>query len=187
MLHTLNGFLCAAIGFSLIDILNRKEFFHATMSAAFVALVAFCFSMTIGVLWEFFEYGMDTVFFKDMQKDKLISTVSTVELHPEGKNIPVVIKDITKTIIESKDENGNVIEGQEALEEKLQNGGVSVEFNKGANLSVAENQAKEMIDRLKPQMLKKAMNIAVNTVLSNSTPLALHIFIAFLNICVINI
>ncbi len=58
-----------------------------------------------------------------------------------------------------KDENGNVIEGQEALEEKLQNGGVSVEFNKGANLSVAENQAKEMIDRLKPQMLKKAMNM----------------------------
>ena len=110
MLHTLNGFLCAAIGFSLIDILNRKEFFHATMSAAFVALVAFCFSMTIGVLWEFFEYGMDTVFFKDMQKDKLISTVSTVELHPEGKNIPVVIKDITKTIIESKDENGNAIQ-----------------------------------------------------------------------------
>ncbi len=110
MLHTLNGFLCAAIGFSLIDILNRKEFFHATMSAVFVALVAFCFSMTIGVLWEFFEYGMDTVFLKDMQKDKIVTTISTVNIHPEGKNIPVVVKDISKTIIESKDKDGNKTE-----------------------------------------------------------------------------
>lgn len=115
MLHTLNGFLCAAIGFSLIDILNRKEFFHATMSAAFVALVAFCFSMTIGVLWEFFEYGMDTMFLTDMQKDRIVTTVSTVNLHPDGKNKPIVVKDIENTIIESIDENGNkvktIIEG----------------------------------------------------------------------------
>ena len=55
MLHTINGFLCAAIGFSMIDILNRSEKFHAKMEPIFVALVAFCFSMTIGVLWEFFE------------------------------------------------------------------------------------------------------------------------------------
>lgn len=110
MLHTLNGFLCAAIGFSLIDILNRKEFFHATMSALFVALVAFCFSMTIGVLWEFFEFGMDTVFLKDMQKDTLVTTISTVDLHPDGKNIPVVVKNIEKTIIESVDENGNKVQ-----------------------------------------------------------------------------
>lgn len=110
ILHTLNGFLCAAIGFSLIDILNRKEFFHATMSATFVALVAFCFSMTIGVMWEFFEYGMDNVFSKDMQKDSIVNTVSTVNLHPEGKNIPVVVKGIEKTIIQTRDENGELIE-----------------------------------------------------------------------------
>lgn len=107
ILHTLNGFLCAAIGFSLIDILNRKEFFHATMSAVFVALVAFCFSMTIGVLWEFFEYGMDKVFLTDMQKDAIVSTISTVNLEPDGKNSPVVVKDISKTIIETIDKNGN--------------------------------------------------------------------------------
>ena len=101
ILHTLNGFLCAAIGFSLIDILNRKEFFHATMSALFVALVAFCFSMTIGVLWEFFEYGMDTVFLKDMQKDTVLTTISTVNLEPNGKNVPVTLKNITNTVIES--------------------------------------------------------------------------------------
>lgn len=109
VLHTLNGFLCAAIGFSMIDILNRKEVFHSTLSPVFVALVAFCFSMTVGVLWEFFEFGMDKVFKYDMQKDTMLSTIATVDLQPEGKNIPVVIDNIEKTIVYSKDKNGNEV------------------------------------------------------------------------------
>lgn len=107
ILHTINGFLCAAIGFSLIDILNQKEFIYVTLSPVFVALVAFSFSMTIGVCWEFFEYGMDTFFRKDMQKDTIISTFSTVNLDPDGKNRPVVVKDITSTTIYTKDKDGN--------------------------------------------------------------------------------
>lgn len=66
MLHTLNGFLCAAIGFSLVDLFNRNERFSLSLSPAFMAIVAFCFSMTIGVLWEFFECTMDQLFFLDM-------------------------------------------------------------------------------------------------------------------------
>ena len=99
MLHTINGFLCAAIGFSLIDILNRSEKFHTKMTPAFVALVAFCFSMTIGVLWEFFEFGMDVTFKTDMQKDRIVQEISTVTLNPEGKNDPVEIRNITGTTI----------------------------------------------------------------------------------------
>ena len=110
ILHTLNGFLCAAVGFSTIDILNQKEFFHATVSPLFVALVAFCFSMTIGVMWEFFEFGADQILRYDMQKDVIVDTISTVKLDPDGKNNAVVISDIEKTIIKSKDENGNIQE-----------------------------------------------------------------------------
>ena len=99
ILHTINGFLCAAIGFSLIDILNRSEKFHTKMTPAFVALVAFCFSMTIGVLWEFFEFGMDVTFKTDMQKDRIVQEISTVTLNPEGKNDPVEIRNITGTTI----------------------------------------------------------------------------------------
>lgn len=91
MLHTLNGFLAAAIGLSLIDILNRNERFKFALTPIFVALVAFCFSMTIGVLWEFFEYGMDIFAGYDMQKDTYIDTIRTVLLHPEGLNIPIVV------------------------------------------------------------------------------------------------
>lgn len=101
ILHTLNGFLCAAIGFSLIDILNNSERFHIKLSPVFMALVAFCFSMTIGVLWEFFEFGADQIFKYDMQKDRIVQTISTVELEPEGKNKPVVIDDIFQTVIYS--------------------------------------------------------------------------------------
>lgn len=106
ILHTINGFLCAAIGFALIDILNRKEFIYITLSPVFVALVAFSFSMTIGVLWEFFEYGMDSTLKTDMQKDKIVSTISTVNLNPNGKNVPVVVKNIDKTKIEITNKNG---------------------------------------------------------------------------------
>lgn len=109
ILHTLNGFLCAAIGFSMIDILNRKEFFHTKLSPIFVALVAFCFSMAVGVLWEFFEFGMDRVFKYDMQKDEILKTIATVELNPSGKNVAVVIDNIEKTIIQSRDNEGNLV------------------------------------------------------------------------------
>lgn len=105
ILHTINGFLCAAIGFSLIDILNQKEFIYVTLSPVFVALVAFSFSMTIGVCWEFFEYGMDTFFRKDMQKDYIVTSFSTVNLDPDGKNRPVYVKDITATTIHTKNED----------------------------------------------------------------------------------
>jgi hypothetical protein len=89
MLHTLNGFLSAAIGFSLIDILNKHERFSITMSPVFVALVAFCFSMTIGVVWEFFEFGMDQLVGTDMQKDTIIKSIDSVLLNPGIKNVPV--------------------------------------------------------------------------------------------------
>lgn len=52
-LHTINGFLMAAIGFALVDILNQSKKVSMKLSPLFVAIVAFCFSMTIGVVWEF--------------------------------------------------------------------------------------------------------------------------------------
>lgn len=90
-LHTINGFIMAGIGFSMVDLLNRNKRFSIQMSPVFVALVAFCFSMTIGVLWEFFEYGADLLLHTDMQKDTWVQAISSVSLHPEGRNIPVSI------------------------------------------------------------------------------------------------
>ena len=99
MLHTLNGFLCAAIGFSLVDLLNRNERFSLSLSPAFMSIVAFCFSMTIGVLWEFFECGMDQLLLLDMQKDAVVHEISSVMLDPAGRNTPTVIRGITDVIV----------------------------------------------------------------------------------------
>ena len=99
MLHTLNGFLCAAIGFSLLDILNRDERLAFKLSPVYLAVVAFCFSMTIGVLWEFFECFMDQMFLLDMQKDTIVHSIGSVMLDPAGGNTPVAIHDITDLIV----------------------------------------------------------------------------------------
>ncbi len=99
MLHTLNGFLAAAIGFSMVDILNRNERFSFSLSPIFMALVAFCFSMTIGVLWEFFECLMDLLFHLDMQKDTIVHVISSVMLDPAGGNAREAITGITDVIV----------------------------------------------------------------------------------------
>ena len=99
MLHTLNGFLAAAIGFSMVDILNRTERFTFVLSPLFTAIVGFCFSMTIGVLWEFFEFSMDWFFQFDMQKDTVITAISSVMLDTTNSNIPMQIRDISEVYI----------------------------------------------------------------------------------------
>ena len=103
MLHTLNGFLAAAIGLALIDLLNRSQRFSFELSPVFVVLVAFCFSMTIGVLWEFFEHFMDLSFGLDMQKDTVIHEISSVMLNPAGANRPETIRNITSTVVNGQE------------------------------------------------------------------------------------
>ncbi|MBQ8837429.1 MAG: hypothetical protein IJ002_08005 [Clostridia bacterium] len=99
MLHITTGFLAAAMGLSLIDLLNRSDRFNFKLSPFFVAMVSFCFSMTIGVLWEFFEFGADCLLRTDMQKDMVLDYISSVALNPNGKNDPVIIDGIIDVVI----------------------------------------------------------------------------------------
>ncbi len=101
-LHTINGFLCAAVGFSLVDIINRNERFKFQLSPLFLAIVAFCFSMTIGVLWEMFEFTADMVFKTDMQKDFVVHTISSVALDPTNSNKAVIIDGITDVAVKGQ-------------------------------------------------------------------------------------
>lgn len=104
ILHTINGFLCAGIGFSLVDLLNKNSK-KLNLSPLYVALVAFCFSMTVGVCWEFFEYSADKIVKTDMQKDTLVKDVSTVYLDPNKNNKAVILKNIGKTVIYDEQNN----------------------------------------------------------------------------------
>jgi len=109
LLHTINGFLCVGLGVSLFDLLNspKKKF---QLSKIAVLLFSVCFSMTASVFWEFFEYGADIYFRTDMQKDRIVESISTVALNEEGKNVPVKIDGIDHTIIFSIDKDGNLVE-----------------------------------------------------------------------------
>ena len=86
----------------LVNLLNEDKRLSFNLSPFFVAVVAFCFSMTIGVLWEFYEFFMDTNFAMDTQKDTIIYNINSVLLNPENINVPFHIKNITSTIV-----NGN--------------------------------------------------------------------------------
>ncbi|MBR5534046.1 MAG: hypothetical protein IKU62_04295 [Ruminiclostridium sp.] len=103
MLHTINGFLCAAIGFSLVLLLNNDSRLTFDLSPLFLALVAFCFSMTIGVLWEFFECFMDLQFGMDMQKDWVIASIHTVMLDTSVTNTVISVSDIKDVIVVHND------------------------------------------------------------------------------------
>ena len=102
MLHTINGFLVAAVGFCLVDLFNRSERFTFRLSPLFLALVAFCFSMTVGVLWEFFEFTCDQVMHTDMQKDYVVHEINSVSLNPDGLNTPIHVP-IESVIVNGED------------------------------------------------------------------------------------
>ncbi len=110
VLHTINGFICCAIGFSLVELLNDNiDSFKLT--PIFRVIVAFCFSMTIGIFWEFFEYGCDVSLKSDMQKDTVLKSIASVDLNEQKINEAVIIDDIKSTTIKYKNDNIIVIEG----------------------------------------------------------------------------
>ncbi len=104
LLHTINGFVMGGVGFSIINILNNNNETFFLLSTKYVIIASICFSMTIGVLWEFIEYGSDRLLNTDMQKDTIIREIVSVKFNEEGKNIPAK-KEIDSIIINDEDWN----------------------------------------------------------------------------------
>lgn len=157
ILHTINGFLATAVGFSLVDLLNKNSK-NINLSPFYLCLVAFCFSMTIGVLWEFFEYGCDKFLNVDMQKDTVIQKISSVALNPDGENKAVVVDDIGKTII--YDTNGDVLQVidngyldiglNDTIEDLFVNFIGAIVFSCFAFLDLKHNRSNSFINRFVP-------------------------------------
>ena len=98
-MHTVSGFIYAAVGYSMADILNRDHRISFRLSPVFLAVVAFCFSMTIGALWEIFEFSVDMLLNKDMQKDTVLHEITSVALDPTRSNIPITVSGIRDTVV----------------------------------------------------------------------------------------
>ncbi|MGI6206227.1 MAG: hypothetical protein ACOYJI_06360 [Anaerovoracaceae bacterium] len=98
ILHTLNGFLAAAVGFSMVLLLNKNQNIIFEISPLYISIVSFCFSMTIGVCWEFIEFSFDHLFAMDMQKDTIIHSISSGLLNPDGQK-PVTLSHIGEVAV----------------------------------------------------------------------------------------
>jgi uncharacterized membrane protein YjdF len=70
-LHASSGLLMGILGFLLVYLLNENERAGIDLRPHFVALFAFFFALTVGTLWEIFEFAMDRFVGTNMQKPML--------------------------------------------------------------------------------------------------------------------
>lgn len=68
MLHFFSGGMLGALGFILVDLLNREQKVSVHLSPLFVCIFAFCFALAAGAIWEIYEYTCDTLLKLNMQK-----------------------------------------------------------------------------------------------------------------------
>ena len=67
-LHAFSSVMTGMFGYMLIAIINRDDRIFVHLSPLFVAIFAFCFSMTIGAVWEIYEFTIDGIMELNMQK-----------------------------------------------------------------------------------------------------------------------
>lgn len=84
LLHTASGLVMGILGFALVYVLNRERRTELTMSPFFIGLFSFSFAMTIGVVWEIFEFAMDSFFGMNMQKSGLVDTMGDLIVNTVG-------------------------------------------------------------------------------------------------------
>ena len=75
MLHTLSGVILGFVGFLLVFLLNKEKQVNVVLSPLFIAIFSFTFAVTVGVIWEIFEFTMDSIFALNMQKSGLVDTM----------------------------------------------------------------------------------------------------------------
>ena len=98
LLHGISGFLFAAVGISLVAFFCRQEAKQIVFSPLLLSIIALCFSVTVGVVWEFFEFSCDALLHTDMQKDVIIESIHSAYLNPNGQ-APQTVSHIATTLI----------------------------------------------------------------------------------------
>ncbi len=109
ILHTFSGFLIAAIGLALIEIRNKHREPMQRLSPLMTVVFAFCFSVTVAVFWEVFEFAVDGFSgTTDMQADYIVDSFASKKAGGETNPIPIVVNGIESVVITFSD-------GREAL------------------------------------------------------------------------
>ena len=96
-LHFIGGFLGACLGLSLVYKLLIKSKIKKTIVTGLIFVI--CFSITLGVLWEFLEYSADRILDKNMQKDVIVNNFKSNFFDKDDILQTVEINNILKTRI----------------------------------------------------------------------------------------
>lgn len=75
VLHGSSGLLFGLLGFVLVYVLNQDAYVPMHLDHFFVALFSFAFAVTMGAMWEVFEFTMDAALGLNMQKSGLVDTM----------------------------------------------------------------------------------------------------------------
>ncbi len=89
-LHTSSGMILGIIGFFMIYFLNQKEQVGMILSSGFIVFFAFAFAITVGVVWEIFEFALDSIFGLNMQKSGLADTMWDLIINAFGALITCI-------------------------------------------------------------------------------------------------
>ena len=68
ILHCFSGAMLGAFGFTLVVILNDSKRVALDLSPYFICLFAFCFALSVGAIWEIYEFSLDWILGLNMQK-----------------------------------------------------------------------------------------------------------------------
>ncbi|AKS45783.1 hypothetical protein OSB_12280 [Octadecabacter temperatus] len=85
VLHFMSALSFGAFGFLLIFMLFEGDRYAAPPWA--LATLAFCVGLSIGSLWEVFEFSMDQLFGMNMQKSGLVDTMKDLIVDAAGAAI----------------------------------------------------------------------------------------------------
>ena len=88
ILHGGSALAFGMIGFLFVFMLFEGDRYAAPAWA--VAFMSFCFALTIGALWEIFEFGMDGIFGMNMQKSGLTDTMWDLIVDTLGASIGAI-------------------------------------------------------------------------------------------------
>lgn len=70
-LHASSGLLLGLLGLMMVYALNERPSLELHLAPHFIALFAFVFAVSMGTLWEIFEFGVDRLLGGRMQKPML--------------------------------------------------------------------------------------------------------------------
>ncbi|MDR0417207.1 MAG: hypothetical protein LBH76_07850 [Propionibacteriaceae bacterium] len=73
VLHAFSGAMLGLVGVIVIASLNEQDKIRVNLNSAFVSVFAFCFALTVGALWEVYEFTFDGLLGLNMQKHLLES------------------------------------------------------------------------------------------------------------------